>query len=232
MSGQKDEGLSAADVVEAELAERDQAAVFEENNTAAEEEGPEPARIPTSLTAQLQERGHRYPHRVSRRMRRKMRGPQTGEEAGKPPAEGKPEERTVAAPREERRESRPQEARGPGSARSANAPAAVHLRPLKEAEDRVQIRQRPLGQERRTHPSHIALPGRFVVYMPTLGIGIPQIPSDEERQRLKRILQTHREGVSGSFICRTAAENKSEEEETKAICTCSTTFGWICVRRR
>ena len=45
-----------------------------------EEEGPEPARIPTSLTAALREQGHRYPHRVSRRMRRKMRGGQPGEE--------------------------------------------------------------------------------------------------------------------------------------------------------
>src|ERR1700741_47566 len=39
-----------------------------------------------------------------------------------------------------------------------------------------------------------------------------KIPSEEERHRLKRILQTHRQGVPGGFICRTAAENKSEEE--------------------
>jgi ribonuclease G len=39
-----------------------------------------------------------------------------------------------------------------------------------------------------------------------------KIPSEEERQRLKRIVQTHRQGISGGFICRTAAEGKSEEE--------------------
>src|ERR1019366_4707564 len=39
-----------------------------------EDEGPEPARIPTSLTATLREQGGRYPHRVSRRTRRKGRG--------------------------------------------------------------------------------------------------------------------------------------------------------------
>ncbi len=39
-----------------------------------EEAGPEPARIPTSLTATLREQGPRYLHRVSRRMRRKARG--------------------------------------------------------------------------------------------------------------------------------------------------------------
>ncbi len=50
--------------------------------------------------------------------------------------------------------------------------------------------------------------------MPTVEhVGVSRkIPSDEERQRLKRILQTHRQGIPGGFICRTAAENKSEEE--------------------
>jgi ribonuclease G len=45
---------------------------------AAEDEGPEPARIPTSLTATLREQGGRYPHRVSRRTRRKGRGGDRG----------------------------------------------------------------------------------------------------------------------------------------------------------
>ena len=45
----------------------------EEAPMAAAEEGPEPARIPTSLTAALREQGPRYPHRVSRRTRRKGR---------------------------------------------------------------------------------------------------------------------------------------------------------------
>ncbi len=50
--------------------------------------------------------------------------------------------------------------------------------------------------------------------MPTVEhVGVSRkIPSDEERQRLKRVLQTHRQGIPGGFICRTAAENKSEEE--------------------
>src|SRR6202035_4879552 len=76
------------------------------------------------------------------------------------------------------------------------------------------IAKEPLGQKGARITSHIALPGRFVVYMPTVEhVGVSRkIPSDEERQRLKRVLQTHRQGVPGGFICRTAAENKSEEE--------------------
>ncbi len=39
-----------------------------------------------------------------------------------------------------------------------------------------------------------------------------KIASDEERQRLKRILQAHRAGTTGGFIIRTAGEGVSEEE--------------------
>ncbi len=50
--------------------------------------------------------------------------------------------------------------------------------------------------------------------MPTLEhMGVSRkIASDEERQRLKRILQGRRPGPMGGFITRTAAEGRSEEE--------------------
>src|SRR5206468_11034289 len=78
----------------------------------------------------------------------------------------------------------------------------------------VQIAKEPLGQKGARITSHIALPGRFLVYMPTVDhVGVSRkIPSDEERQRLKRVLQTWRQGIPGGFICRTAAEGKSEDE--------------------
>ena len=210
------------------------------------DEGPEPARIPTSLTAALREQGHRYPHRVSRRMRRKMRG-SPGEEGDKQPAANSPrspEEKTVALQREDDRTPEPPR-NEPGNARRANlaspgnrTPAAQRRNALSAAERTerpererpplpsisdllkegqeiiVQIAKEPLGQKGARITSHIALPGRFVVYMPTVEhVGVSRkIPSDEERQRLKRILQTHRQGIPGGFICRTAAENKSEEE--------------------
>jgi ribonuclease G len=78
----------------------------------------------------------------------------------------------------------------------------------------VQIAKEPLGQKGARITSHIALPGRYVVYMPTLEhLGVSRkIASDEERQRLKRILQTHRAGLTGGFIVRTAGEGRSEED--------------------
>jgi len=78
----------------------------------------------------------------------------------------------------------------------------------------VQIAKEPLGQKGARITSHIALPGRFVVYMPSVThLGVSRkIASDEERQRLKRILQAHRVGTTGGFIVRTAGEGVPEDE--------------------
>src|SRR5204863_9698775 len=86
---------------------------------------------------------------------------------------------------------------------------------LKEGQEIiVQIAKEPLGQKGARITSHIALPGRFLVYMPTVEhIGVSRkIPSDDERLRLKRILQGNRTGIPGGYIVRTAGEGRSEEE--------------------
>ncbi len=78
----------------------------------------------------------------------------------------------------------------------------------------VQIAKEPIAKKGARITSHIALPGRFLVFMPTVGhVGVSRkIASDEERQRLKRILTHERGEASGGFIVRTAAEGASEEE--------------------
>jgi ribonuclease G len=78
----------------------------------------------------------------------------------------------------------------------------------------VQIAKEPIAKKGARITSHIALPGRFLVFMPTVShIGVSRkIESDTERQRLKRILVHERGEASGGFIVRTAAENASEEE--------------------
>ena len=50
--------------------------------------------------------------------------------------------------------------------------------------------------------------------MPTVDhIGVSRkIPSDEERLRLKRILQSNRTGIPGGYIVRTAGDGRTEEE--------------------
>ncbi len=86
---------------------------------------------------------------------------------------------------------------------------------LKEGQEiLVQIAKEPIGKKGARITSHIALPGRFLVYMPTVNhTGVSRkIASDEERQRLKRIVMSERDNGQGGFIVRTAAQNASEDE--------------------
>ncbi|MBO0797256.1 MAG: Rne/Rng family ribonuclease, partial [Blastocatellia bacterium] len=80
----------------------------------------------------------------------------------------------------------------------------------------VQIAKEPIGQKGARITSHIALPGRYIVYMPTVEhIGVSRkIGTDEERQRLKRTLHQLRaeSGVGGGFIVRTAANGCTTDE--------------------
>src|SRR5438105_10336024 len=62
--------------------------------------------------------------------------------------------------------------------------------------------------------SHITLPGRFLVYMPTVNhIGVSRrLETEAERMRLKHVLETIRPAGAGGFIVRTAGEGREEEE--------------------
>jgi Rne/Rng family ribonuclease len=94
-----------------------------------------------------------------------------------------------------------------------NMPQITDL--LKEGQEiLVQIAKEPIGKKGARITSHIALPGRFLVYMPTVNhTGVSRkIASEEERQRLKRIIQSERETGHGGFIVRTAAMNAAEED--------------------
>ncbi|MGH9378465.1 MAG: Rne/Rng family ribonuclease [Terriglobia bacterium] len=86
---------------------------------------------------------------------------------------------------------------------------------LKEGQEiLVQIAKEPLGAKGARITSHIALPGRYLVYMPTIThIGVSRkIGSDEERLRLRNIILENRGSLTGGFIVRTAGAGRSEEE--------------------
>ncbi|MGO8757981.1 MAG: Rne/Rng family ribonuclease, partial [Terracidiphilus sp.] len=105
--------------------------------------------------------------------------------------------------------------RGPSrrSAQTSDLPIISDL--LKSGQEiLVQIAKEPIAKKGARITSHIALPGRFLVFMPTVShVGVSRkIASDEERQRLKRILTHERGEASGGFIVRTAAEGASEDE--------------------
>jgi ribonuclease G len=77
----------------------------------------------------------------------------------------------------------------------------------------VQVSKEPLGTKGTRITSHITLPGRYLVYMPTVDhVGVSRrIKDDKERKRLRETVQ----GIkppSGGFIVRTASEGAEPDE--------------------
>jgi len=99
------------------------------------------------------------------------------------------------------------------SMQTSNLPIISEL--LKQGQEiLVQIAKEPIARKGARITSHIALPGRFLVFMPTVNhVGVSRkIDSDEERQRLKRVLISEKGNAPGGFIVRTAAESASEDD--------------------
>lgn len=84
---------------------------------------------------------------------------------------------------------------------------------LREGQDiLVQVAKDPLGTKGARITMHLSLPGRHVVFMPTLNhLGVSRKIEDEgERDRLKKIVEKYMPS-QGGFIVRTAAEGATEE---------------------
>jgi Rne/Rng family ribonuclease len=199
--GDAAEDALAAEIADADFGEPETDAEHEAEVTAvlelATESDPETPQPP--ITATVRDEGGRYLHRGSRGVRRRRRGgDRPDRERGEQAQQPRPE------PEEARQVVRPDK---------PAHPSITDL--LKEGQEIiVQIAKEPLGQKGARITSHIALPGRYVVYMPSLDhLGVSRkIESDEERQRLKRILQANHEGITGGFIVRTAGEGRTDAE--------------------
>src|SRR6478752_6305843 len=80
----------------------------------------------------------------------------------------------------------------------------------------VQVVKEPLGTKGARLTSHVTMPGRFLVFMPTVDhVGVSRkIDSREERGRLRGIVREFREehGFTGGVIIRTAAGGRSKED--------------------
>jgi len=79
----------------------------------------------------------------------------------------------------------------------------------------VQVVKEPLGTKGARITTHVSLPGRYLVYMPTVEhVGVSRkIAEEPERRRLKSILKRVRqERGGGGFIARTAGMGRSEED--------------------
>ncbi len=173
-------------------------------------------------TASVREQSGQYmQHRGSRRMRRRRGGNRfqhQQREFGTEPGMGGTAAAPAMEPEARVSESRTEAGRDSYEERSSEKPERAYpsISDLLKAgqEIIVQIAKEPLGQKGARITSHIALPGRYVVFMPSVThLGVSRkVSSEEERQRLKRILQAHREGTTGGFIVRTAGEGVPEDE--------------------
>ena len=80
----------------------------------------------------------------------------------------------------------------------------------------VQVVKEPLGTKGARLTSHVTMPGRFLVFMPTVDhVGVSRkIESREERSRLRAIVREFREahGFTGGVIIRTAAAGRPKED--------------------
>jgi ribonuclease G len=114
----------------------------------------------------------------------------------------------------ERRSAPRTESRGP-SRDDRPQPKIEDL--LKEGQEvLVQVVKEPLGTKGARLTSHVTMPGRFLVFMPTVDhVGVSRkIESREERARLRGIVREFREehGFTGGVIIRTAAGGRSKED--------------------
>jgi ribonuclease G len=123
-----------------------------------------------------------------------------------------------AAPQETASQQRraPARSRRRSPRHERNQPTITDL--LREGQEiLVQIAKEPIAKKGARITSHIALPGRFLVYMPTVEhLGVSRkIDSDAERSRLRKLIQkihADENSPTGGFIVRTAGIGASEAD--------------------
>jgi Rne/Rng family ribonuclease len=151
------------------------------------------------------------------RFQRPQRGGRDRGRGGRPDTRGgRPDRGGRPGPRFERRPGG-----GPRHDRGQRSHSGPPRRPqlisemLKAGQDVVvQIAKEPLGKKGARITSHVALPGRFLVYMPTVQhTGVSRkIISAENRSRLRRLVSEAGNSYPGGFIVRTAAGGATDDE--------------------
>ncbi len=155
--------------------------------------------------------GGRDRGRDNRGGRPDSRGGRPDSRGGRPDRGGRP-----GGPRFERRPGGPRHDRGyqGGHSGPSRRPQLISEM-LKAGQDVViQIAKEPLGKKGARITSHVALPGRFLVYMPTVHhTGVSRkIISAENRSRLRRLVSEAGNSYPGGFIVRTAAGGATDDE--------------------
>ncbi|MDQ2925745.1 MAG: Rne/Rng family ribonuclease [Acidobacteriota bacterium] len=204
--GEEDEELSGSEVTEGEADEFAEADSFVENGGG---EGSEPRGEGQNATGLERNAGREERPRRDGRDGRSSRRGERGQDRDRVKRDG----RGMANSRSGSSSSHSGGGRSRQSMQSTNLPDISDL--LKPGQELlVQIAKEPIAKKGARITSHIALPGRFLVFMPTVNhVGVSRkIESDGERRRLKEILLSEKGDAAGGFIVRTAGASASEDE--------------------
>ena len=135
---------------------------------------------------------------------------------------GRPQEKSFLQPEPTERKADPPQQEPPrdshrGRRKNSNhrSGQALIANLLQEGQEiLVQVAKEPIGKKGARITSHSVLPGRYLVFMPTVEhVGVSRrIVSDKERKRLKDIVLKLRENSGRGFIVRTVGENKNEAD--------------------
>src|SRR5436190_2104660 len=155
------------------------------------------------------------------------------EDGGRPAEDGKIAEGSEGAEASAPAAPKPPERRSRD--RDRDQPQAKIEDLLKEGQEvLVQVVKEPLGTKGARLTSHVTMPGRFLVFMPTVDhVGVSRkIESRDERARLRGIVREFREehGFTGGVIIRTAAGSRSKEDIVSDLSYFHQ--GWTEVRQR
>ncbi len=109
---------------------------------------------------------------------------------------------------------------GNGDKRNGNGKHRAQIQDLLKEGDEVLVQavKDPIGTKGARITCHISLPGRHLVFMPTVDhVGISRrIENEKERRRLRELVDRYRPPGTG-FIVRTVAENEASEKLTADI---------------
>src|SRR6267378_1527128 len=163
--------------------------------------------------------------REGRRGRRRGgRGRRRGGGEGPRPAGEQPKTEQPKTERRQQENGKPwlgQDRRGGnGEKRNGNGKGRAQIQDLLKEGDEVlvQVVKDPIGTKGARITCHISLPGRHLVFMPTVDhVGISRrIENEKERRRLRELVDRYRPPGTG-FIVRTVAENEPSEKLTADI---------------
>src|SRR5438094_863457 len=188
--------------------------------TAGEASAPAPAAASTAPSAEEQapaegKMGVPAEQRPAARERRGRRRGGRGRRRGGP---GKPAEDRGGKPAERQQQARDRQGERKGNGHAHGKRAQIQDL-LKEGDEViVQVVKDPIGSKGARITCHISLPGRHLVFMPTVDhVGISRrIENEKERRRLRELVDRFRPPGTG-FIVRTVAESEPEEKLTADI---------------